>query len=43
MTSTIRRATANRPADDGEAQDLEEMAQAALARSLKKLVPGGDK
>jgi hypothetical protein len=43
MASTIRKATANRPADDGQAQDLEEMAQEALAQSLKKLIPGGDK
>jgi hypothetical protein len=43
MQSTIRKATANRPADDGQAQDLEEMAQGALARSLKKLNSGGDK
>jgi hypothetical protein len=42
MNITIRRATANRPADDGQAQDLEGMAQGALARSLKKL-PGGNK
>jgi hypothetical protein len=43
MMATIRKATANRPADDGQAQDLEEMAQGALARSLKtlKAAPGG--
>jgi hypothetical protein len=43
MMITIRKATANRPADDGQAQDLEEMAQGALARSLKALMPGSDK
>ena len=42
MRTTIRKATANRPPDDGQAQDLEGMAQGALARSLKKL-PGGNK
>jgi hypothetical protein len=43
MRTTIRKATANRPADDGQPQDLEEIAQGAIARALKKLVPGGNK
>src|ERR1700683_5445723 len=43
MTSTIRRATTNRPPDDGQVYDLREIAQQSLAQSLKALVPGGDK
>jgi hypothetical protein len=43
MQSTIRKATANRPHDDGQVYDLRQIAQEALARSLKTLkpAPGG--
>jgi hypothetical protein len=43
MTTTLRKANAERPDDGGQVLDLVETAQTALLRSLKKLIPGGDK
>jgi hypothetical protein len=43
MQITLRKANAERPDDGGQILDLVETAQTALLRSLKKLIPGGDK
>jgi hypothetical protein len=43
MTSTLRKANAERQPDDGQALDLVEIAQKSVLRSLKALIPGGDK
>ena len=43
MQITLKKATAERPDDGGQVLDLVETAQTALLRSLKKLIPGGDK
>jgi len=43
MQITLKKATAERPDDGGQVLDLVETAQTALLRSLKKLMPGGDK